>query len=340
MSTSIAHISWDFVPGSTGTLVEYKLSSSSVWIQPTSPNNPVTTTNTYPITINDNTRYDVRLTTLSNSCSPKSRTFQIINPINNCCPPGYVLSTDQTYCSQTNDTSATPPSSPENTVAVSNHAYSTCGSYIYDSGYNLDGTGISNQIPLSNAFWKNGGTCADNNTTDGPLNRSGLWATTTTDNQDIGFTVCVSIDTPSTYYIAIGCDNLGIIRIDGTEIVHQDPTALGIQYGVGPAATFKVWHIYPVVLNVGDHVLEVIGHNIDSVAGLGAEIYNNTAAGIVSATSYADLNLVFSTKDFVGQPVQVGSGGIGYTCPDGYSLVLCEGPAFCRQILTTSTIPC
>jgi hypothetical protein len=88
----------------------------------------------------------------------------------------------------------------------------------------------------------------------------------------------------------------------------------------------------------------LIGQNfpdpIPNPAALGAEIYDNTAAEIIAATAYGDLNLVFSTKDYVGQPVQIGSGGIGYTCPSGYSLVLCDGPAYCTQTVNTPVVPC
>jgi hypothetical protein len=142
------------------------------------------------------------------------------------------------------------------------------------------------------------------------------------------------------YYIGLGCDNYSILNLDGNNIITQDPTALGIQYGVGAGATFKVWHIYPVLLTAGPHVLELIGHNDLSIAGMGAEIYNNTSAQLQTATSYAGLNLVFSTKDYIGQPVQLGSGGTGYECPSGYALVACEDPYICRQLITTSTTTC
>jgi hypothetical protein len=336
---SIANICWDFVPGSLSTLVEYRVSGDDVWIQPTSPSNP-TTTNCYPITIEDNVYYDVRLTTNGIRCAPRSRTMQIVSA-SGCCPVGYVLSEDETYCLQVNETAATPPSTPETTVAKTNSFYSDCGTYIYDAGYASDGTGTSTQISTSNSFWRNGsGTCAaDGNTSDGPMNRCALWSTTEFTNQDIGFSVCVNIETPQTYYIGFGCDNYGILRIDGNTIFEQDPTALDVQYGI-IGAPFHVWHIYPVALSVGQHIIEMVGHNVATPAAMGAEIYQNTIAEIISATSYGMLNIVFSTKDYVGEDVQLGTDGVGYTCPVGYSLVFCEGPAFCRQVLTTSIIPC
>lgn len=337
--TSVANICWSFVPGSLSTLIEYRVSGDTVWIQPTSPNNP-TATNCYPLTIENNVYYDVRLTTNGIRCAPRSRTIQIVKPAG-CCPSGYTLSADNTYCYQINETAATPPSSPEPTVAKSSNFYSDCGTYIYDPGYSSNGTGISTQIPLSNSFWKNGtGTCAaDGNTSNGPMNRCALWSTSEFSNQDIGFSICVNIVTPQTYYIAFGCDNYGILRIDGNTIIQQDPTALDSQYGI-IGAPFHVWHIYPVDLTVGQHIIEMVGHNVAPPAAIGAEIYQNTISEITAATSYGMLNVIFSTKDYVGEDVQLGTDGVGYTCPTGYSLVFCEGPAFCRQVLTTDPIPC
>ena len=63
----------------------------------------------------------------------------------------------------------------------------------------------------------------------------------------------------------------------------------------------------------------------------------------MAATSYTDLGskLIFSSKDYIGQPVQIGTGGVGYTCAaGGSSLVLCDGTPYCLQLLTTSTVPC
>src|SRR5260221_1538805 len=123
MPTAIATLTWPFVPGSLSTLVEYRVDGTSIWIHPTSPMNP-TPSNNYPLVINDNVLYDVRLTTNGVACAPKSMTFTIIAVVNNCCPAGYTLSADQSYCFKTNTTAATPPSSPENTVSATDLNYS------------------------------------------------------------------------------------------------------------------------------------------------------------------------------------------------------------------------
>lgn len=358
--SSIANISWTFVPGSLSTLIEYKESTSSVWLTPTSPNNP-TTTNSYPLVIQDNTLYDVRLTTNGIRCSPKSTTFQIIKPLG-CCPVGYTISPDGTYCYQTNTTAATPPSGSENAVAVSgpnNYYYGIFGSLIFDPGYNIDGTGTFTQISYSNPFWVNGSgypSYPSGSNTQGPLNRAGIWSTTVLAPQKVGFSVCVNLPQDGVYYIGMACDDFGQINVDGTTIVLQNKNNLktylqanGYPYpgGLDPnQVTFNFWFIYPVNLLAGTRTIEIIGNNttgtVTGAADLGCEIYNLTSSQIQAATSYGAMGagLIFSSKDFVGQPIQIGSGGIGYTCPPNYSLVLCDGPAYCTQTLVTGTIPC
>lgn len=255
------------------------------------------------------------------------------------CPPGYEMAADGSFCFYEEIVSATPPLAGENTVAKSFNNYSVLGSWIYDPGYNVNGTGSSSQISLANSFWKNGvGDGSPGNTIDGPLNRSGLWATTATADQTIGFSVCLDIPEEKTYYIAMGTDNLGIVKLDGVEIIHQDPVLLGVQYSFDAQVTFKAWHIYPVAINVGPRVLELIGYNESSIAAMGMEIYNNTAAEIAAATSYDDLNVIFSSKDYVGQPVVLGSNNIGYSCPSGFSLRQCASPFDCVRLLTTPVL--
>lgn len=350
MSTTLATISWTFVPGSLSTLVEYRVSGTMTWIQPTSPMNP-TPGNSYPLTLTDNVQYDIRLTTNGVACAPKSMTFTTTNVVNNCCPVGYTLSDDGTYCFQTNTTAATPPSSPQNTVASTLNNYTQYGSLIFDPGYNVNGTGTFTQISYTNSFWVNGaGWPSGSGTTfsAGPMNRSGLWSATTSSNQDVGFTVCVTVPTGGVYYVGMGADNYASIALDGNLLVQMDPTAISAYLntngypGVTVASSFDFWFIYPVTLTAGNHVLTVIGHNVSGAAGMGAEVYNLTSSQIQSVTSYGAMGsgLIFSTKDFIGQPVQIGTGGGGYTCPTGYSLVLCSGPAFCTQTLTQPTQPC
>jgi hypothetical protein len=254
------------------------------------------------------------------------------------CQPGYTLSSDNSYCYLTSTVPATPPTAPQNTVSETNANYSLYGTFIYAPGYANDGTGPSTQISPSNGFWIN--PTAD--TTDGPLNRSGLWVASPGSNQQIGYSVCLELPTDATYLIGIGTDNYGIINIDGNNIVTQNPTTLAAQYnamfpGIGAFVTFRIWHVYPVTLTAGAHVLELSGFNVSGPAALGTEVYNMTPAALAAATSYVGMGsgLVFSSKDFIGMPVQLGSGNIGYSCPAGYSLRYCDSPPDCVSTLIT-----
>jgi len=336
-------ITWDTPPGSFGVTVEYRKKSENNWIKPTTPTNP-TMTGTYTLSLEEGVAYYIRISSESPNCVPFYVYREIIPVSGACCPATYELAPDESYCFKIEEVAATPPSSGENATAQTDEAYSTCGSYIYSPGYALDGTGTSIQINTSNPFWVNGtGSCADATPTNGPLNRTGIWSATPLSDQDVGFGICINLPETTTYYVGIGCDNYGVIKVDGTIILQQDPTALGVQYSVGAAATFKVWHIYPVTFTAGQHYLEIYGHNDSGPAALGCEIYNATSAEIQAATSYGALGskLIFSSKDYVGQPIQFGTGGVGYTCPVGYSIAACDGPIpVCKRILTTSTTIC
>lgn len=248
------------------------------------------------------------------------------------CSAGYSLAPDGSYCYLIDEVPATPPTggTPEDTVAATDGSYSTYGTYIYEPGFATNGTGLSAQIPSTNDFWINSPV----DEIHGPLNRCGLWTTSTPAGQDIGFSVCLTLPETKVYFIGVGGDNKCRITVDGVVLVDQNVSALATQYGADAQITFKVWHVYPVTLAAGPHIIELIGHNDSGVAALGAEVYNNTPAELIAATSYDDLDLIFSTKDYVGEPVQLSTGGLGYSCPSGYALAACEEPVVCRAILT------
>lgn len=250
------------------------------------------------------------------------------------CPIGQTLSEDASYCYVETFADATPPSAGENTVAVTNDVYTSCGTYIVDPGYNSDGTGASTQISLANPYWRNGLVlCGNNNLIDGPMNRCALWATTDTGGgQTVGFSVCINITESKTYMVGIACDNFGTIKLDGEVVVMQDEAAIQAQYSGIVGATFKFWFIYPLNIPAGAHYIELIGTNSGSAAALACQIYNNTPAEIAAATSDGDLNFIFNSADYVGQPIVLGSDGLGFSCPSGMSLATCQSPLMCVGI--------
>lgn len=270
------------------------------------------------------------------------------------CPVGYTLSPDASSCFVIEETDATPPTNSESAVTVSsvnNFNYGVFGSLIYAPGYNVNGTGAFTQISYANQFWVNGTgypTTPSPSNTQGTMNRAGIWSSTVMGPQTVGFSVCANLPANGTYYVGLGCDDFGQIKIDGTTIVMQDRAALGafLQANgypmLNPAGVcFDFFHIYPVALTAGSHVLEIIGNNVSGstpgAADLACEVYDLTPAQIAAATSYADMGagLIFSSKDFVGMPIQLGSGGIGYSCPNGFALKFCDSPIVCVKTIST-----
>lgn len=335
-------IQWNYVlpVGDETTLVQYRQQGNTTWITPTSSPNP-TTNNYYTIpSLDGSIVYEILLTHSSPTmqCSGKTTYFTIVAP-SNCysCPSGYTLSPDNTYCYSTSVVSPTPPSgTPSTAVAATHSSYSTYGTIIMNPGYTTSGGGSINTI-LTSSWWKN--VPGDN--VSGPLNRCGLWASTATDNQDVGFSVSVNFAQSTTYYIGIAGDNYVSIKLDGNIVVQQDVTTLeALLNNYDAQVTFKYWWVYPVTIPAGPHIIEMVGHNDSYVASMGAEIYNNTLSELSNAASYSDLNLVFSTKNMIGQPIQIGSGGFGYTCPSGYALDTSSTPYTCKQITTVPSIPC
>ena len=271
--------------------------------------------------------------------------------VNPYCPIGFTLSDDKTYCFEVLISPATPPTNPQNTVAAPFQSYSTWGTLVYDPGYNINGVGSFTQIPYANPFWVNGIGYPNNvgTTPAGPMNRGALWAPVTTDNQTVGFAVCVDVPADGIYYVGMGADNIPKISVDGNPVIVMDPLALGMYMathgypfsGVIPnESSLRFWNVYPVMLLKGRRVLEMVCLNTTGPAAMAAEIYNCDYPTLAAAGSYGALGaaLIFSTKDYIGQPVQVGSGGIGYSCPDGFSPSLCSSPVVCVKRITTPVL--
>lgn len=282
---------------------------------------------------------------VNEACSFEYEQVLLINPY---CPVGYEMYPDMSYCFLEEITLATPPSSGETTVAKTFGGYGTWGTLIYDEGFDENGTGPFTQISFGNTFWVNGAGYPNlaGGTTDAPLNRAGLWATTELSNQTIGYAVCIDVEEAGIYYVGVGVDNYVTIRVNGVTVLDMDTSAMTAYLAANGyplsttypgEVTFRFWHIYPIQLMAGTQVIEIIGVNTGSIAAMGVEIYKATSSEIQSATSYVDLGaaLIFSTKDEIGSDVQLGSDGIGYSCPTGFSLRPCASPVDCVRILTT-----
>lgn len=179
---------------------------------------------------------------------------------------------------------------------------SVCGASIctgnYVSSYCASGTRIyANTAGSSVAatltatpLWR--GTCAT--TSCGPLNRCGIWpcASTSVENQWLSFEKAVVFPTSKTYYIGVSADNLMRLRVDGQTIVETSDIN-----------TFNYWHVYPITLGAGTHIISIAGNNAGGQYAFGCEIYDNTLVQLTAATAYSQLTVLYSTVNERGTTV-------------------------------------
>jgi len=245
-------------------------------------------------------------------------------PIFNCfsCLPGYSKSADGTFCYK--DTLAMRVDSAKVCEGSTDYRYSISGAYIYSS-FNVDNT-ITARTPINNttgSFWINSDAIS------GPLIRTGIWvcpASTSaiTTGKWYGFSRNFQIQNAKTYFIGIGADNRSRISIDGV-LIHENKT--------NDMDNFQIWHIYPIYLSAGSHIITLEGYNESDVAAFGAEIYNNTEAEIRAANGYGKgaglVDTIFSTRNLRNQYLSFETGD--YKCPNGYTLNASTNPFGCRR---------
>jgi len=255
------------------------------------------------------------------------------------CPGNCSLSEDGSVCFHVETYYPTPPtmSDFDTTCFTGNNNYSSIGSFIY-STYDTNGTyGTTPPVQITgNNFWIN---ASPNNTTNGPLNRCGVWSCSSmADRVWFGFTTRINIPVTKTYYIGIAGDNQAEIVVDGTVIVRQNQDSIAAQGGPlwnHVARTFQIWHIFPVTLQAGQRTIELKGWNDGSVAGFGAEIYDNTVTELQQANGYEDLNLLFTSRDFRNRRFQSGVFTDYAECESGFVLDSVNGVYVCRSEDTT-----
>lgn len=162
------------------------------------------------------------------------------------------------------------------TKADSHQAFGTEGTVVY----NVE-TGAS--TPLQSAYLSNG------------LRRSGIWLNTSIPesvNEWIGFEHPVTVTQGQMYYLGYSGDNVMNISIDN----------LSLPISVSP---FYKWHLYPIYLNPGSHIIKIEALNYDSgpantleenPAAIGVELYKNSLAELSAAgTNGTGLIIEFST---------------------------------------------
>tara|TARA_R100000908_G_scaffold23482_1_gene9498 strand:+ start:3589 stop:6279 length:2691 start_codon:yes stop_codon:yes gene_type:complete len=160
----------------------------------------------------------------------------------------------------------------------------------------------------------------DDDANKGRLNNAGL-NMPQTGSTWYGFSKCVDIPSSGVYNIGIAADNQCRLRIDGELLLNLNASN---------TFSFNYWHVIPITLTSGKHIVEMEAMNDAGTDGaFGAEIYNATSEVLSGYTTEAQLSAVtiFTTTDFAGGYWNLGESGssAGYYCPTGYSLNTCGG---------------
>ena len=267
------------------------------------------------------------------------------------CPAGFTAVGTNDNCQRVTTVAATlNPGGALTACHFTSTVYCQFGTIFYQpGGYGTNGVFTTTPTYLktsavggtySGSLWGN----VAGNTTNGRLNRTGIWKCLDQNYTTIplGFSRQITIGTTKTYYIGMGADNLATIKINGVNIVAQNPTALGTSLSAGVDVAFKYWHVYPVELSAGINLLEITGTNTGGIGVFGCEIYDATEAQLIACTTEAALvpYIVFTTGDISGvpsgqkvvdnDPFDVGS----YNCTayPGYNLVKEGSSYYCKLI--------
>lgn len=176
----------------------------------------------------------------------------------------------------------------------------------------------------------------------GRLNIAGIWApgynVEEGDGPELGFDFCVNITETKQYLIGIAGDNKVKLYVDGVLNVFLEPG------GAGQTATFNYWHVFPITLTTGQHIIRLAGINIGNTqAAFAGEIYDidiatfqanltDPAVGVGNCgNTPADLEpyIVFTTRDFIGEDIPNPTQPGVWQCPDGSTPDYCTGIPEC-----------
>ena len=166
------------------------------------------------------------------------------------------------------------------------------------------------------------------------LSTVGIWTTAAPNplNEWIGFSKCITINTPGTYCVGIGGDDAVRFKLDGTVVAEASIGAFDFNY----------WHVFELNIQAGTHIIVVEGKNTGGNASFGAEIYQTNITALQSITTSPALQAVtiFSTFPFKGTSTAFQTGqSSGYSCPPGATVNLCGQPS-CTFIDTIPYNPC
>jgi hypothetical protein len=121
------------------------------------------------------------------------------------------------------------------------------------------------------------------------------------------------------YVLGIGADNLYRFNLNGQDILTS-------RYG---QAAFKIWAMTAFKLPPGKSSLSFKFRNTNSIHGYAFELFENSAAEIVSGQKTGvGLKSILTSRDFVGQKVILDDYA---TCGEGFEYNVCEDKCFRTQ---------
>lgn len=175
----------------------------------------------------------------------------------------------------------------------------------------------------------------------GRLNIAGLWNeayNASGDGPELSFEYCIEIAESKQYLIGIAGDNKVKLYVDGI---------LNVFLNAPPSTStvpFNYWHVFPITLTAGTHIIRLSGINTDfTSAAFAAEIYNIDLATFQSTLTIPALGLgncgntvsdlepyiIFSTENMIGLNVPDPNTPGEWECPEGYTLDECDGVPVC-----------
>lgn len=214
------------------------------------------------------------------------------------CPNGFTYINGQ--CVNTVITESTPTISSSPTLSpISSSSYGSEGTILYNPGWETRGIGPYTNIGLNNSLWRNNAP----NTSEGPVN--GLIKNTASGT--ISHRVYLPYADVKTYYIALtGFPGYSFkINLDDVDVLVSDSVTMTSYFR--PDVESDYLHIYPITVSEGEHTLILEGN----YRGFGAMVIDNSAGEIATATSYDDLNIIFSSASLTSFNIY------SYTCESG-----------------------
>jgi hypothetical protein len=218
------------------------------------------------------------------------------------CPPGYQYINGQ--CQQVTTEPPVISTTNYSTEPLESVTYGTLGTALYDLGYNGSAVGTYTNIGQLNNFWINDtGTSSD-----GPVNYLMIKTTATSGipNDTITYNIYLNnVPNEKIYYVAICSYSVDPttaytnfrITLNGQVILDPDLAAMNADSRLpgssGDDVSNTYLHIYPIQITEVNNTLKLEG----SYEGFGAALIDNTQFEILNATSFSDLNVIFTTND-------------------------------------------